>query len=68
MRVHLTTAKALRLTIPESFLLRGSEIADRFDRVKAGASRPRAARGYGLDSANSISATATVRSAERDDR
>jgi hypothetical protein len=38
------------------------EIADRFDRVKAGASHPRAARGYGLDSAQSISATATVRS------
>jgi hypothetical protein len=38
------------------------EIADRLDHVKAGASHPRAARGYGLDSAQSISATATVRS------
>ncbi len=66
--INLTTAKALRLTIPESFLLRGSEIADRFDRVKAGASRPRAARGYGLDSANSISATATERSSRCADR
>jgi superfamily I DNA/RNA helicase len=45
-----------------------SEIADRFGHVKAGASRPRATRGYGLDSAKSISAAATVRSAERADR
>jgi hypothetical protein len=44
------------------------EIADRFGRVKAGASRPRAARGYGLDSAQSISATATVRSTQCADR
>ena len=43
-------------------------IADRFGRVKAGASRPRAARGYGLDSAQSISAAATVRSARCADR
>src|SRR6516164_9191072 len=44
------------------------EIADRFDRVKAGASRPRAARGYGLDSAKSISATATAWSSRCADR
>jgi hypothetical protein len=30
------------------------EIADRFGRVKAGASRPRAARGYDLDSSKSL--------------
>ena len=39
------------------------EIADRFGRVKAGASRLRATRGYGLDSAQSISAAASVPSA-----
>ena len=44
------------------------EIADRFGRVKAGAVRPRAARGYGLDSAKSISAMPTVRSAQCADR
>jgi hypothetical protein len=45
-----------------------SEIADRFGRVKAGASRPRATRGYGPDPAKSISAVATVRSARSADR
>src|SRR5258708_12462335 len=38
------------------------EIADRFGRVKAGASRPRTTCGYGLDSAKSPRATATLRS------
>src|SRR5262249_15396165 len=38
------------------------EMADRLGRLKAGASRPRATRGYGLDSAQSISATPTERS------
>jgi hypothetical protein len=44
------------------------EIADRFGRVKAGASRPRTPCGYGLDSAKSLSATATVRSTRCADR
>src|SRR5262249_13533664 len=38
------------------------EIPDRLGRVKAGGSRPRARRGYGLDWAQSISATPTERS------
>ena len=42
--------------------------ADRFGRVKVGASYPRATRGYGLDSTKSISAAATVRSARCADR
>ena len=44
------------------------EIADRFGRVKAGASRSRTPCGYGLDSAKSLSATATVRSLHCSDR
>src|SRR5260370_30982125 len=44
------------------------EIADRFGRVKAGASRPRTTCGYGLDSAKSLRATATVRSTHCADR
>jgi hypothetical protein len=44
------------------------EIADCFGRVKAGASRPRAARGYGPDPTKAISAVATVRSAHCADR
>ena len=44
------------------------EIADRFGRVKAGASRPRTWCGYGLDVAKSLSATATVRSTRCADR
>src|SRR5260370_598557 len=44
------------------------EIADRFGRVKAGASRPRTTCGYGLDSAKSLRATATVRSTHGADR
>ena len=47
-------------------LVAGRSLID-FGRVKAGASRPRAARGYGLDSAKSISATATVRSSRCSD-
>ena len=79
--INLKTAKALGLEVPADAArprrrgdrvsnchLVAGEIADRFGRVKAGASRPRATRGYGLDPAKSISAAATVRSARCADR
>jgi hypothetical protein len=77
--LNLKTAKTLGFNVPPPMSARANqvtneqlsscrrEIADPFGRVKAGASRPRAARGYGLDSAKSISATATVRSSRCSD-
>ena len=69
--INLKTAKALGLDVAadaarprrrgdrmSNCVFVAGEIADRVGRVKAGASRPRATRGYGLDSANSISAVA----------